>query len=362
MKLTRSTKHILKYQTNLKENWLKELFDIYDAELHLYLEMLFLGEMKFNKYPKKGEIKSIYIHGGQWKQVVYKDAFQRYLKHGVMNERKPVIKNFTINLDSRFFNILQDDSKEFDGFVEIALPFVKKNSKVLREKIRLPFKHYQHSQKYLNWKLLKTIQLKKINNNYYLVLLWEKETPNKKSKGNIIGFDCGYKHFLVDSNKNFYGTDLNSIYQKLARAKRGSKNYEQLLEYRNNRINEVINKLPLQDTKQVIAEDLKNVKKDSKFSKNFNNKLQYWTYRRGLEKLSRLCEENGILFTQVEPAFTSQLCTECGKVHEENRKGEKFKCTFCEYEEHADVVGAKNILNRGLYSASARKSNKSKIL
>lgn len=53
---------------------------------------------------------------------------------------------------------------------------------------------------------------------------------------------------------------------------------------------------------------------------------------------------------KVDPAYTSQRCPVCGNTTKDNRPnhGEIFKCTNCEYTEHADIVGAINILLNGI--------------
>ncbi|ABM36609.1 RNA-guided endonuclease InsQ/TnpB family protein [Polaromonas naphthalenivorans] len=62
---------------------------------------------------------------------------------------------------------------------------------------------------------------------------------------------------------------------------------------------------------------------------------------------------NGGILIAVPPQYTSQTCPCCGHVAKENRKTQaKFECVDCGYENHADVVGAMNILARG-YRAAA---------
>jgi IS605 OrfB family transposase len=41
------------------------------------------------------------------------------------------------------------------------------------------------------------------------------------------------------------------------------------------------------------------------------NKVQRWSYPKTKRKLERLCEENGVLLTKVNPAYTSQKCSLC---------------------------------------------------
>jgi putative transposase len=57
---------------------------------------------------------------------------------------------------------------------------------------------------------------------------------------------------------------------------------------------------------------------------------------------------NGARIIAVPPHHTSTTCPHCDHVAAENRRTQaKFKCVRCGYENHADVVGAINILARG---------------
>jgi putative transposase len=57
---------------------------------------------------------------------------------------------------------------------------------------------------------------------------------------------------------------------------------------------------------------------------------------------------HGGLLLAVPPQHTSQTCPACGHVSKENRQTQaKFLCIDCGYENHADVVGAINVLERG---------------
>lgn len=51
----------------------------------------------------------------------------------------------------------------------------------------------------------------------------------------------------------------------------------------------------------------------------------------------------------VDPRNTSRTCPACGHVSADNRRTQaKFACVDCGYENHADLVGSINILNRGM--------------
>ncbi len=66
-------------------------------------------------------------------------------------------------------------------------------------------------------------------------------------------------------------------------------------------------------------------------------------------QLSYKMDWNGGYLVAVPAQHTSQTCPCCGWVAKENRLTQaKFACVVCGYENHADVVGAINILNRGI--------------
>ena len=51
---------------------------------------------------------------------------------------------------------------------------------------------------------------------------------------------------------------------------------------------------------------------------------------------------------EVNPRYTSQMCSCCGHVAKENRQSQAiFKCQVCGYETNADVNAAKNIITVG---------------
>ena len=59
-------------------------------------------------------------------------------------------------------------------------------------------------------------------------------------------------------------------------------------------------------------------------------------------------EWSGGMLLAVPPHHTSQTCPTCRHISKDNRQTQaKFLCVNCGYANHADVVGAANILERG---------------
>lgn len=89
----------------------------------------------------------------------------------------------------------------------------------------------------------------------------------------------------------------------------------------------------------------RNVKAKSSLNKSILD--QGWAeFRRQLEYKQAW---RGGKVLAVPPQYTSQTCPCCGQVSAENRRTQaRFACVACGYEENADVVGAINILRRGI--------------
>ncbi len=167
--------------------------------------------------------------------------------------------------------------------------------------------------------------------------------PSLKTLGKAKAVDIGYKKLIVSSDGEFIGD--NSIYEKIARKRQGSKSFKCALIERDELVNTSCKQLKLDDVKVLYVEDLKKVKHKSKgkIRKKFNNKLQRWTYPKVLNKLSMLCEESEILFVKKPPQYTSQRCSQCGVICKSNRQGEIYKCA-CGNIMAADFNAALNIL------------------
>ncbi len=359
--MIRSSKHILKYQTNLKTNYLEQIFQDYKICLQYYIDLIWNEELHLRKFVSTKDLP-IYsnIERSQWRSIIYKNASEIIRSNKMKHKTsKPEIKDVTVNLDINLFN-LHCDSKEFDEFILIRTPYLYHNGDRNRDlaiTIKVPIKYHRHSLKYKDWNRKKTIKLKKINDNFYIVFTYEKEPMLIKTTGNPLGIDCGYKKLIATSDGQFIGQDLENLYLKISQKKQGSKNFNQLLTERDKLINQHCNSLDIENINKIVVEDLKPVKSSSKgkIRKKFMNKLQRWSYVKTISKLERLSEENGILFQRVDPAYTSQFCSRCGTIDKKNRNGESYQCS-CGLDMDADWNAAINILHRGDYNPSVQEN------
>lgn len=63
--------------------------------------------------------------------------------------------------------------------------------------------------------------------------------------------------------------------------------------------------------------------------------------------LEQKCLKTGCKLIRVDPAYTSQTCSECGHCEKDNRPSQsEFVCLKCGFEANADLNASINILNK----------------
>ncbi|OIF91117.1 hypothetical protein A7N06_19635 [Acinetobacter baumannii] len=66
-----------------------------------------------------------------------------------------------------------------------------------------------------------------------------------------------------------------------------------------------------------------------------------------MRTLREISEEYGIEVVYVNPAYSSQACSNCGYVDKDNRRTRsEFECKLCGKRLHADVNASRNLLSR----------------
>lgn len=101
-----------------------------------------------------------------------------------------------------------------------------------------------------------------------------------------------------------------------------------------------LKQMDLSTVKTVVMEDLKYVKhgKRGTFSRKVTRLLSFWAYAQADTWLQQRCQEAGVRVSKKSPAYTSQRCPVCGNIDRRNRRQNRFTCTQCQFEEHADIV------------------------
>lgn len=99
------------------------------------------------------------------------------------------------------------------------------------------------------------------------------------------------------------------------------------------------------DTRRAIAlEDLEGIREGNRFAKVQRSRVGGWAFYQLRSFIHYKAMRVGVVVTLVDPRNTSRTCPECGFCDALNRPSQaQFCCKSCGFEQHADVVAARNI-------------------
>lgn len=218
----------------------------------------------------------------------------------------------------------------------------------------------------------KDSKIKKVGNEWYLLLCFSIDIPEPKTKGCVVGVDSGIKRIFTATNSansktfTFHGGELNSRRLHIRRVRSqvqavGSRSSRRLLQRMRN--NEASITVLLMHTaskrlvawadsmgaKRIVMEKLANIREASiAKGKNLRSKTHRWPYAQGQFFTQYKAQAKGIEFELVSPKNTSRGCPCCGSVDSRNRNGLKFRCLLCGFRGDADRVASINIRNRSV--------------
>ena len=238
--------------------------------------------------------------------------------------------------------------EEGEGSFDLVL---RLSSLKKRQLLALPTKHTKMTRKWLKKRGAKLVQGCSLDENGVTIFI-SLPKPKFKAKGKILAVDLGVNKIFVDSEGNQYGKEFKAIRDKIYSCEKGSKAQKRAYKERDCYLRHIINQLPWDELQVLGVEDLKGMKqgKSKKRGKSFRRAIAPWTYSQVLTWVKQKAQENRVRLVSVNPVNTSRKCPnpKCNKVHEMNRKGEKFECLACGYKADADFVGALNILAKTL--------------
>jgi len=249
----------------------------------------------------------------------------------------PLLRRKVATLDNRFVKIEEFEGAAFD----LALSFASG-----LPKITIPINQTAHMNRFLGhgWQTGSTIRLGMDGRGVWIELIFEKERPELRTEGKVIGIDRGFRKAFVTSDGQEIGAELrDQIRRKDKRSKTARRHIKTEL-FRH------LKGLRLEGVKTIVLEDLRYIKhgKRGTFSRHVNRLLSFWSLTRAVNWLRCRCEELGVRMIFVSPYKTSQRCHRCGKIDIRNRKGERFRCVSCGHDDDADHNAAKNLEYLGL--------------
>ena len=310
--------------------------------------------------------------GQEW----LKDAPSQALQHALKDLEKAYKNSFAKRANfPRFKRKGSGDRFRYPEPKQINLD--QDNSRILLPK--LGWLRYRNSRKVLGE--VRNATVSQSGGKWFVSIQTEREIePPLPTATSAIGIDVGIARFATMSDEN-YIAPLNSFKQHQQRLARYQRRMSRKVKFSNNwkKAKAKVQKIHTgianarkdflhkttttisQNHALVCIEDLqvRNMSRSSRGSNEQPGKRvkqksglnraildQGWgEFRRQLDyKVSW----NGGILLAVPPHNTSRTCPCCGHVSKDNRQTQaKFLCVDCGYENHADVVGAINVLERG---------------
>lgn len=216
---------------------------------------------------------------------------------------------------------------------------------------------------YLGWKIKSsTVSYGRRADTFYLHVSLEHNDPEPITEFKVLGIDRGIVNIAVCSDNTFYNskkvknTRARYAYLRKELQSKGTKSAKRKLKRLTGKerrfvtdVNHCISKQIANSEFTVFAlEDLSKIRVQKRRDKQFNRKLNNWSFYQ-LEQFLRYKAENlGKHTLLVDARYTSQKCSKCGHVYKRNRNGSAFRCRKCGFELHADLNASRNIAQAGI--------------
>ena len=297
-----------------------------------------------------GKLRAICSKNAARLYIFDKEAGQgHYLEHlwetiAAKKPSRPDLSDSGVEISSKCAEFIPTPNGEFYGFLRVkstGLPI-----------FNVPVCHQKYLSKYTDgtWTRCNGYLI----DEYGVQLRWEKDVPIK-ADGIKVGADQGLltcvslsdgqttTDMLVNApRKNepdrVIKVNLDSITDKLARKKKGSKAFGRAQTERKNYINYAIKRLDFIHIKEIGLENITNIN----YGRNPSRKMKHWSNPEIVTRLAQVAEEFGVRINLQSNAYRSQRCSGCGHVLKKARKGKLYVCPICGLTMDADINAAKN--------------------
>ena len=183
-------------------------------------------------------------------------------------------------------------------------------------------------------------------------------TTPYESKMEVLGLDVGLRTLLATSQGDLLGRQVFERLRQLdhqistlaanrqrsglrVRSRRYDVLVRRLRAYLENEVRRTLRQALLRHKPAAVTVEMLDLR-SPKLSRRMNRLVQNFGRRVFTQALEGYAEQYGFKILDVEPAYSSQRCGECGYVDARNRRRDVFRCLHCRHRAHADVNAARN--------------------
>jgi putative transposase len=342
---------------------LDELSAEYQRKVQAYIDWMISHEIRQpDKYVLVPEQDIATVLSDRWQRCAWQQACGIVRSwYSNARENPPKLQNVCIQANANVVVIEHSKTSQFDYWLRIS-------TLETRHPVRIPIKVYKHAKKMLAQfpKLCSGVTLNRRDGEWFATFVVERNGPKAKSS-KVTGIDIGMVSIVSTSSGRRYGQVSLELRRRVERAN-GKRRRKQRLNAclkRKNRatvslkddqaeafarneigraLNQMLDELP--GGTKVALERLS--VKDMRFkSRQMNRALRASQLGYARDKLKFKLDERGIRYRSVQPAYSSQQCSQCGFTISMNRRSQaEFHCLWCGFEANADENAASNIAER----------------
>jgi len=284
---------------------------------------------------------------------------RKIIKYTFKQNKFPSFKNISMNLDKKVMDIQrkkENKAKSFDYWIALSTLETGKRTCI-------PLKANSYAEK-LDGKFLNFIQVNEKDNDIEIRLVKELREKEYTPETDILAIDIGLNPLFATDKGDLFGRYFkdyliqldNKITKRIKHLQKNNikpskdKKYRELIQkfrdFLKSEINRIFNRIiQIYKPKVIVLEKLDFRSPD--LSKRLNRLISNFGKRYINEKIGRIKQFYGIEVIFINPAYTSQECSNCGYIDKDNRKDtHTFECKACGNKINAQVNGAKNIFKR----------------
>jgi putative transposase len=278
---------------------------------------------------------------------IYK-SFRKLKRRGVAKAEKPVFKKQVIMLDDHLFSL------DFEGWeTSIAVQGGRAKLKLLHGTYHEKFKEMRVGQAWLV----------KRGDDLYLKVAFSKVVEVMEMDGRAMAVDVNENNVAFGTTERVVNVETKEgairtayfLKRRRLQSKLRLNEKPLLAKYRGRErrrveaiyhkvANRIIDEARKAKASTIVLEELTNIRKSVKRSKELNGRLNRWSFRRLQQMVEYKAKLAGLNVAYVDAKRTSSLCPMCGGRLSPN--GHRILKCGCGLEEDRDVVAVKNLLRR----------------
>ena len=296
------------------------------------------------------ELPSHYVYTAcQMACSIYK-SFRKLRRRGRIRREKPEFKKNVIMLDDHLFTI------DLGGWkASIATPNGRVEVKLLHGTYHEKFRGMRVHQ---GW-------IVKRGDELYLKAVFSREVEIYEPDGRAVAVDINENNVTFGSEKRIekivtkerairtaYFLKRRRIHSKprlnekpILRKYKG-REWRRIKEIYHKVADKIIKVAREEEATTIILENLRNIRRRIKKSRELNGRLHRWSFKRLQSIIEYKAKLNSLHIVYVKAKGSSSYCPVCGGRLSPNGQYRRLRCEKCRFEEDRDVIAVLNLLKR----------------